>query len=60
MTPESPPADDPRAVLARKGNVTKGPRGLQQWGDEAQPEPKGPGRGRGTAARQAKPAEDEE
>lgn len=48
-------ADEQEDVLAKKGHVTKGTRGLQQWGDEATPNGPHAGTGSaGTAERAAK------
>ena len=48
-------ADEQEEVLPKKGNVTEGSRGLQQWGDEASPEGPMTGTGTmGTAERAAK------
>ena len=55
MPDPEPREDDQKAVLAKKQNVTQSGLGLQQWGDDAQPEGEGEGTaGSGTAARQAK------
>lgn len=48
-------AEEQEDVLPKKGNVTEGSRGLQQWGDEAIPEGPLTGTGSsGTAERAAK------